>query len=153
MATSGEIDFFERGFGGRYVREPAGQRGYSAKKIFGGFRISLTAKPSRRTPRAESIRGRLSASSFGYAFRGLKPTAIKIEPLRGSSGSVIPFASRTPLPPSISLRTLRSLRLKILWRTSSATRKRFRLRLCFLAGRWTRRRQAAALPGASVTHN
>ena len=57
--------------------------------------------------------------------------------------SVIPFASRTPLPPSTSLR---SLRLKLLQRTASATRKRFRLHHRFLAGHWTRRRQAAALP-------
>ena len=38
-----------------------------------------------------------------------------------------------------------------LWRTSSATRKRYRLRRRVSAGRWTRRRQAAALPDASVT--
>ena len=34
-----------------------------------------------------------------YSSRGLKPTAIDIEPRRGSSGSVTSFASLIPLPP------------------------------------------------------
>ena len=49
----------------------------------------------------------------------------------------------------ISLCSLCSLWLKILRRTSSATRYDIRLRLRLSAGRWTRRRQAAAVPDAS----
>ena len=38
---------------------------------------------------------------FCFVFRGLKPTATNIEPLRGSSGSVTTLTAFAPLPPFI----------------------------------------------------
>ena len=84
-----------------------------AKEIFGGCRISLTAEPSRRTPRAESIRGRVSASSFGYARFGRF--------VRRSGECVIPLPLVASLPPFIlRLTQPRSSGTKGLW-----LRKRF----------------------------
>ncbi|MBR5160362.1 MAG: hypothetical protein IKW80_01950 [Thermoguttaceae bacterium] len=38
---------------------------YNVLEFFGGFRICLTAAPSRRTPRAESIREGFRLRQFG----------------------------------------------------------------------------------------
>ena len=54
----------QRASAGEDARDPAGRSGNSAKEIFGCFRVVLTAKPSSRTPRAESIQGRYPAASF-----------------------------------------------------------------------------------------
>ena len=78
---------FKRGLfpvAGEDAREPEGRRGFPAKKIFGGFRISLTAKPSSRCPRPGYIQGAFSATALCYA---------------RFKQSVTTFASRTPLPP------------------------------------------------------
>ena len=74
----------------------ANQRGdavFHVLKTFGGFRFSLTATPSRWTPRAESIRGRFSASSIWYAC-----LAAVCSP---NGECVIPRPLDAPLPPSI----------------------------------------------------
>ena len=95
-------------------RAPVVQAGFSAKEIFGGlprfldgFRRQVVAR-GRATSRGGFRLASFWVCNVRYAHtHGLTPMARL---------SVIPFASRTPLPPSISLRSLRSLRLKILRR-------------------------------------
>ena len=87
-----------------------GERAVHVLKIFGSCRVSLTAPPSSCSPRTGYIQRRFSAASFWYPH---------------FEQSVTAFASLSPLPPFISLR---SLRLKNLRRNSSATRYDFLLR-------------------------
>ena len=80
----------------------------SCERDFWRLPLSLTAKPSSRSPRTGYIQMAFSATQYG------------ISPFEQS---VTTFASLSPLPPFISLRSLRSLRLIFLRRTSSATRR------------------------------
>ena len=95
---------------------------------------------SLRALRTSSASPRLRVSFLFYVrfaqAHGLTPVARL---------SVTTLASLPPLPPSISLRTLRTLR-EISSATGTAAIWAYRR---FLAGRWTRRRQAAALPELS----
>ena len=77
---------------------PAMRQGTAACR---GFGLAILRKRlflyRQSSPGAGYIQRRFSASSVGYAH---------------FEQSVTAFAARTPLPPSISLRTLRSLRFK-----------------------------------------
>ena len=77
----------------------------SCERDFWRLPLSLTAKPSSRSPRTGYIQMAFSATQYG---------------LSPFEQSVTTVASLSPLPPFISLR---SLRLKFLRRTSSATRR------------------------------
>ena len=69
-----------------------GERAVHVLKILGGCRFSLTAPPSSCSPRTGYIQRRFSAASFWYPH---------------FEQSVTAFASLSPLPPFISLRSLR----------------------------------------------
>ena len=111
---------------GEDAREPAGQAGFPCSKIFGGFRISLTALPSSCSPRTGYIQGRFSGcvvlfctvQTFRFAVGELLNSALcahthGFTPVARLSVTTLPMVA--PLPPSISLRSLRSLRLNFSW--------------------------------------
>ena len=115
-----------------------------ASAFLDGFRRQVVARG-----RATSMEGfRLRNTVFhtsNKAFRGFRP---RLEILNRYAVLGERFASNI-----LKLRELCGLSVRFLRRTSSATRKRFRLRHRLSAGRWTRRRQAAAFPDASANIN
>ena len=93
----------------RFFVIPAMRQGTAACR---GFELAILRNRlflyRQSSPGTGYIQGRFSAASFCYA---------QFSTFRFAVGEcVITFASRTPLPPSISLRPLCSLRLKILRR-------------------------------------
>ena len=149
-------------FGGWNSRDPAGRSGCSAKEIFGGFRISW------RLRRQVVGKGTYLHPEKIFGFVGLVCTLLNV--LFAFGECVIPLTSFASLPPSISLRTLREVSTadfvrdpvrfsvssqcvcgtKTLWRQGTAA---IRTHQRLSAGRWTRRRQAAAFPDASDALN